>query len=56
MGGILAAAGDDTADTFACAEIDFNKRFYQVWASVGPCEGEPPSLFITERRPETYKS
>jgi len=42
------------ADSFTFADIDFNGNFYQRYISVGPCEGELPSLFITERRPDTY--
>jgi predicted amidohydrolase len=53
-GELVAAAGDGESDTFALAEIDFNKRYYQFWASVGPSDGEPPSLYVRERRPETY--
>jgi len=54
-GELLCSCGNEISDSFAFADIDFNRRYYQHWASVGPCEGEPPSLYITERRPETYK-
>ena len=53
-GKLIAAACNGQADSFAFADVDFNRRYYQYWASVGPCDGEPPSLFVTERRPETY--
>jgi len=53
-GTLVASTGDGTTDTFTYIDIDFNKCFYQFWASVGPCDGEPPSLFKVEHRPETY--
>jgi len=53
-GSLIAAADNDGADTIAYADIDFNRRYYRYWASVGPCEGEPSSLYAVERRPETY--
>ena len=54
VGTAIAACGDDNADVFVFSDIDFNRCFYKHWASVGPCEGEPPSLYRIERRPETY--
>jgi len=53
-GNLLCACGGDEEDTFSVARIDFSQRYYQRWMSVGPCEGEPPSLMMVERRPETY--
>jgi predicted amidohydrolase len=35
-------------------EIDLNEKFYTLWLSVGPCNGEPQSLYIKERRNDTY--
>jgi len=53
-GTVVAAVGDSATDTFTYADIDFNRCYYMYWASVGPCDGEPPSLFNVEHRPETY--
>jgi predicted amidohydrolase len=44
----------DTTDGLAAADIDLNKETRQWWLSVGPADGEPKSLVIQERRPETY--
>jgi predicted amidohydrolase len=44
----------DTTDGVAAAELDLNKETRQWWLSVGPADGEPKSLVIQERRPETY--
>ena len=53
-GSLVVATGGDTTDTFTYTDIDFNRCFFQHWISVGPCDGEPPSLYRIERRPETY--
>jgi len=53
-GSLVAATGDTATDTFTYADIDFNRCYYMHWASVGPCDGELPSLYKVERRPETY--
>jgi predicted amidohydrolase len=44
----------DTTDGLAAAELDLNKESRLWWLSVGPADGEPKSLVIQERRPETY--
>ena len=54
LGTLVAATGEESTDSFTYADIDFNRCFYQYWCSVGPCDGEPPSLYQIERRPETY--
>jgi predicted amidohydrolase len=41
--------------SYAVEEIDLDQRFYQNWLSVGPCDGEGRSVYIKERRVETYK-
>jgi predicted amidohydrolase len=35
-------------------DIDLNREFREVWLSVGPGLGEGKSLYLKERRPETY--
>lgn len=44
----------ETTDGLATADLDLNKETRQWWLSVGPSDGEPRSLVIQERRPETY--
>ena len=56
-GRILCSCGgynDGIYDSYTFSDIDFNRRYYQVWLSVGPCEGEGPNLYPIERRPDTY--
>ncbi len=53
VGEILAVA-DEEHNHIAFAEIDLNEKFYKYWMSVGPCDGEPRTLYVRERRPETY--
>ncbi|MFZ0305577.1 MAG: carbon-nitrogen hydrolase family protein [Terracidiphilus sp.] len=43
-----------TNDGIVAADLDLNKETRQWWLSVGPSDGEPKSLVIEERRPETY--
>ena len=55
---ILDAQGEisaETADGIALGVIDLNREYRVNWLSVGPGAGEGKSLFIKERRPETYK-
>ena len=44
-----------TTDGVATADLDLNKETRQWWLSVGPADGEPKSLVIQERRPDTYR-
>jgi predicted amidohydrolase len=46
----------ETSDAFgiALAEIDLDRQDGVYWMSIGPGLGEPKSLYIRERRPETY--
>lgn len=52
LGEVLA----ETAEPFgvAFAEIDLDRQRRQHWLSVGPADGEAKSLYIQERRPDTY--
>lgn len=55
---ILDAQGEiaaETADGIAVGVIDLNREYRVNWLSVGPGAGEAKSLYIKERRPETYK-
>jgi len=45
----------ETTDGLATADLDLNRETRQWWLSVGPADGEPKSLVIQERRPETYQ-
>jgi predicted amidohydrolase len=45
----------ETTDGLATADIDLRKEWREWWLSVGPAYGEPKSLVIEERRPDTYK-
>lgn len=36
-------------------EIDLNKRTYLYWLSVGSCYGEPYSVYLKDRMPNTYE-
>ncbi len=38
----------------ALAEVDLDRQDGVYWMSIGPGMGEPKSLYIRERRPETY--
>ncbi len=49
-GNVLAEA----ADGLATADLDLNKEWRLYWLSVGPADGEGRSLYLKERRPETY--
>lgn len=46
----------ETSDPFgvALAEIDLDRQDGVYWMSIGPGLGEPKSLYLRERRPETY--
>ena len=46
----------ETSDGLATADIDLRKTWREWWLSVGPAYGEPQSLVIEERRPDTYKT
>jgi predicted amidohydrolase len=45
---------NDTSAGYITTEIDLDQKFTQNWLSVGPGAGEPRSLYLKERRPETY--
>ncbi len=45
----------ETTDGLATADIDLSKEWREWWLSVGPAYGEPRSLVIEERRPDTYR-
>jgi predicted amidohydrolase len=49
-GEVLAEA----TEGLATADLDLDKESRVWWLSVGPADGEAKSLFIQERRPETY--
>ena len=51
-GEVLAEVSGGSA--LAVKEIDLNKEFREPWLSVGPGLGEGRSLYIQERRPDTY--
>jgi predicted amidohydrolase len=40
---------------FVVREIDLNKEWRTFWLSVGAAAGEARSLYIKERRPDTYR-
>jgi len=46
----------ETAEAFgiAVADIDLDRAWRVYWLSVGPATGEAKSLYIKERRPDTY--
>ncbi len=56
---IIAPTGDVLAEAngqfaHAVAEIDLDREWRVYWLSVGPATGEAKSLYIKERRPDTY--
>ncbi len=54
---IVSPEGEVLAETtggYAAADLDFNRETRVEWLSVGPAEGEAKSLYIKERRPDTY--
>lgn len=51
-GAVLGEAAGDAA--VVVREIDLDKEWRTRWLSVGPAEGEGKSLYIKERRPDTY--
>jgi predicted amidohydrolase len=46
----------ETMDGIATAEIDLSREWRLRWLSIGPGDGEAKSLYIKERRPDTYQS
>jgi predicted amidohydrolase len=46
----------ESTEGLATAELDLAKESRVWWLSVGPADGEAKSLFIQERRPDTYGS
>jgi predicted amidohydrolase len=44
----------ETGEGLATADLDLAKESRLFWLSVGPAEGEAKSLYIQERRPDTY--
>ena len=51
-GTVLAETG--VAGGIAVADIDLNREWPVRHLSVGPAQGDPRSLYIIERRPDTY--
>ena len=51
-GKIIAEAAGDFK--LAVSDIDLNREWRTKWLSIGPGLGEGKSLFIKERRPDTY--
>jgi predicted amidohydrolase len=51
-GKVLAEASGQSG--LAVCSIDLDREWRTSWLSVGPSEGEAKSLFIKERRPDTY--
>lgn len=45
----------ETNEGIAAAEIDLAQQWRVRWLSVGPADGEAKSLYIKERRPDTYR-
>ncbi|QGQ98143.1 carbon-nitrogen hydrolase family protein [Paenibacillus psychroresistens] len=56
LGEILCEFGRENTLGMSCVEIDLNEKFNRYWESVGPAYGEMRSLYIKERRPDTYKT
>lgn len=55
---IVAPDGEvlaETAGGYAAADVDLNREMRVNWLSVGDAEGEAKSLYIKERRPDTYE-
>lgn len=46
----------ETMDGIATADIDLSREWRLRWLSIGPGDGEAKSLYIKERRPDTYGS
>ncbi|MGE5647458.1 MAG: carbon-nitrogen hydrolase family protein [Acidobacteriota bacterium] len=46
----------ETKEGYAGADLDLDKETRFWWMSVGPADGEPRSLFLQERRPDTYRA
>ena len=44
----------ETDEGLAAAEIDLGKETRARWLSIGPADGEAKSLYIKDRRPDTY--
>jgi len=54
---IVAPTGEvlaETSDGLAIATVDLDRKQKVLWLSVGAADGEPESLYIKERRPDTY--
>jgi predicted amidohydrolase len=51
-GTVLAEA--TASSRIAVADVDLNREWRTKWLSVGPGYGEARSLYLKERRPETY--
>lgn len=56
---IIAPTGDVLAEAngpfaHAVAQVDLDREWRVYWLSVGPATGEAKSLYIKERRPDTY--
>ena len=56
---IIDPSGDvlaETMDGIATADIDLSREWRLRWLSIGPGDGEAKSLYIKERRPDTYRA
>jgi hypothetical protein len=53
MGKVIGTAAD-SGGTVCTIEIDPAQRFHTYWLSVGPCYGESKSIYLRERRIDTY--
>ncbi|HVX67673.1 MAG TPA: carbon-nitrogen hydrolase family protein [Bryobacteraceae bacterium] len=54
---IVAPTGEvlaETSEGLAVATVDFDREPRVLWLSVGNADGDPKSLYIKERRPDTY--
>jgi len=52
--GNTAATVTDLRKSYACAEVDLNRRHFEYWLSVGACFGEGRNVYLNERRNELY--
>lgn len=52
--GEVIAQVEDSGGGVAVAEVDLDHKFYQYWLSVGAAYGETRSIYLKERRPDTY--
>jgi len=53
LGEVIGEVKDDNFGS-CVQEIDLDQKVYEYWMSVGPCYGQSGSIYIKERRPDTY--